>query len=199
MIIGITPTIRSHYKNQIEITFDKRLIKFLEKLNKKITIELLNEKSKINRNFDLIVFPGGNDLLKFNNSKENRYRNKVDNYCYVNAKKFRIPMLGICYGATYVANKFNAKFTKKKKVGKHKINFLENNFFDNKKKTIEVNSFKNYSISKINKKIEILSLDKDKTIEAFFINKIKFLGLMWHPERNKIFCKLDFGLIKNLI
>ena len=67
------------------------------------------------------------------------------------------------------------------------------------RKTFSFDSFKNYSISKINKKIEILSLDKDKTIEAFFINKIKFLGLMWHPERNKIFCKLDFDLIKNLI
>jgi len=139
MIIGITPTIRSHYKNQIEITFDKRLIKFLEKLNKKITIELLNEKSKINRNFDLIVFPGGNDLLKFSNSKEDRYRNKVDNYCYVNAKKFRIPMLGICYGATYVANKFNAKFMKKKKIGKNKIDFLEKNFLNKKKKIKKYN------------------------------------------------------------
>ena len=60
--------------------------------------------------------------------------------------------------------KFNAKFKKKRKVGKHKINFLENNFLDNKKKEIEVNSFKNYSIKTINKYVEILGIDKDKTI-----------------------------------
>jgi N5-(cytidine 5'-diphosphoramidyl)-L-glutamine hydrolase len=199
MIIGIIPTIRSPYKNQIEITFDKRLINFFEKLNTKITIKLLNESSKINRNFDLIVFPGGNDLLKFSNLKEDKYRNKIDNYCFAKAKKLKIPMLGICYGATYAAYKFNAEFMKQRKIGRHKINFLENNFFNIKKKIVIVNSFKNYSIKKINKKVEILSLDQDKTIEAFFINKIKFLGLMWHPERNKKFRKLDFDLIKNLI
>ena len=95
MIIGIIPTIRSPYKNQIEITFDKRLINFFEKLNTKITIKLLNESSKINRNFDLIVFPGGNDLLKFSNLKEDKYRNKIDNYCFAKAKKLKIPMLGM--------------------------------------------------------------------------------------------------------
>lgn len=199
MIIGIIPTIRSPYKNQIEITFDNRLIKFFKKFDKKITIKLLNENIKIDKKLNLIVFTGGNDLLKYSNSREDKYRNKIDNYYFMKAKKLRIPMLGICYGATYVANKFNAKFKKKRKVGKHKINFLENNFLDNKKKEIEVNSFKNYSIKTINKYVEILGIDKDKTIEAFFIKKIKFLGLMWHPERNKKFHKLDFDLIKNLI
>ena len=199
MIIGIIPTIRSPYKNQIEITFDNRLIKFFKKFDKKITIKLLNENIKIDKKLNLIVFTGGNDLLKYSNSREDKYRNKIDNYYFMKAKKLRIPMLGICYGATYVANKFNAKFKKKRKVGKHKINFLENDFLDNKKKEIEVNSFKNYSIKTINKYVDILGIDKDKTIEAFFIKKIKFLGLMWHPERNKKFHKLDFDLIKNLI
>ena len=80
-----------------------------------------------------------------------------------------------------------------------KINFIENNFFIKKNNQVEVNSYKNYSIKKLNKKIEILALDKDKTIEAFFIKQINFLGLMWHPERYKIFRKIDFDLIKNLL
>ena len=199
MIIGIVPTIRCPYKNQIEISFDKRLINFLETLNKRFTIRLLNESSKINKNFKLIVFSGGNDLLRFNNTQENKFRDKIDNLLFMQAKNLKIPMLGICYGATYIANKFDAKFKVKKKVGNHKIAFLKNNFFNNNIKIIEVNSFKNYSIKSVNKKIEILALDKDNTIEAFFVKKMNFLGLMWHPERYKKFRKIDFDLIKNLI
>ena len=199
MIIGIVPTIRSPYTNQIEVCIDKRLINFLEKINKKFTITLLTENSQINKNFKLIVFSGGNDLLRFDNVPKNRFRSKVDQSYFVRAKKMRIPMLGICYGATYVANQFDAKFIKKKKIGNHKIDFLENNFFKTKKRTTEVNSFKNYSIKKVNNKIEILAIDKDKTIEAFFIKKINFLGLMWHPERYKKFRKIDFDLINNLL
>lgn len=199
MIIGIVPTVRCPYKNQIEMTFDKSLIKFLEKVSKKITIRLLDENTKINNDFSLIVFSGGNDLLQFSNTDKDKFRSKIDNLYYKKAKKLEIPMLGICYGATFVANKFNTKFSKKKKVGNHKINFLKNSFFNPKNKVLEVNSFKNYSISKLNNKIEILGTHKDKTVEAFFINKIKFLGLMWHPERYNKFRKIDFDLIKKLI
>ena len=53
MIIGIVPTIRCPYKNQIEISFDKRLINFLETLNKRFTIRLLNESSKIIKNLKI--------------------------------------------------------------------------------------------------------------------------------------------------
>ena len=49
---------------------------------------------------------------------------------------------------------------------------MENNFFMKKNNQVEVNSYKNFSIKKLNKKIEILALDKDKTIEAFFIKQI---------------------------
>ena len=199
MIIGIVPTIRSPYKNQIEICIDKRLINFLEKLNKKFTIKLLNENSKINKDFKLIVFSGGNDLVKFSSLTKDLFRNKINKLHFMKAKKLKIPMLGICHGATYVANKFEAKFIKKKKVGMQKINFIENNFFMKKNNLVEVNSYKNYSIKKLNSKIEILALDVDKTIEAFFIKQIKFLGLMWHPERYKVFRKIDFDLIKNLL
>ena len=135
MIIGIVPTIRSPYKNQIEICIDKRLINFLEKFNKKYTVKLLNENSKINKDFKLIVFSGGNNLVKFSSSDNDLFRNKIDRLHFMRAKKLKIPMLGICYGATYVANKFKAKFIKKKKVGMQKIDFIKNNFFMKKKQS----------------------------------------------------------------
>ena len=197
--IGIIPSIKAPYKNQLEFTTDYRLISFLKKLNIVCDIIILTLDTKIDKNFKLIIFSGGNDLLKFSQSSKDKFRNKIDQLFFTKATKLKIPMLGICYGATYVANKFNAKFIKKKKIGFQIINIVENKFFKNKQKIIRVNSFKNYSINKINANAQILALAKDKTIESFYIKKINFLGLMWHPERFKTFRNFDIDLLNKII
>tara|TARA_B100001996_G_C18544411_1_gene548254 strand:+ start:230 stop:829 length:600 start_codon:yes stop_codon:yes gene_type:complete len=199
MIIGILPSVRQPYKNQIELTYDVKLINFLEKLNKKVEIRLINSNSKIDKKFKLIVIGGGNDILKFSNKKEDKYKNKIVENFFIKAKFLKIPILGICYGAQFVAGKFNSKFIKKRKVGQHKINILENKLLKIRKKKIKTNSFKNYLITKISNKLELLARAADGTIEAFFIGKIRFLGIMWHPERFKKFKKFDLDLIKKIL
>ena len=199
MIIGIIPTIRNPYKNQIELSYDKRLVNFLDKINTKIEIILINEKTKINKNFKLLVFRGGNNIIQLSKKKDDIYRSKIDKFFFKKAISLKIPMLGICHGAQFGSSNFNTKFKKKKQIGDHKIKLVKNDFINFKKNSIKVNSFHNYVITKISSKLELLAKDNYNFIEAFFIKNIKFLGIMWHPERNKKFKKFDFDLIKKLL
>ena len=57
----------------------------------------------------------------------------------------------------------------------------------------EVNSFHNFSIFKLGKNFEIISESLDGEIEAIRHKYYKWLGLMWHPEREK---KFDIKIIK---
>ena len=115
MNIGIVPTVRETYKAQYEFSIDINLVNFLKKINNKTKITFLSDNSKLNFRYDLIVFAGGNDLMKFDKSQNNLIRKKLDDIFYLKAKREKIPMLGICYGATYFVNKFKNKIIKKKK------------------------------------------------------------------------------------
>ncbi len=74
MRIGILPSIKEHYKNQFEYSVDIRFQKLFEKcFKKKNEIILIDDQSKLN-NIDLIVFSGGNDLIKYSKLRENKIR-----------------------------------------------------------------------------------------------------------------------------
>lgn len=197
--IAIIPTIRSPYKNQIEYCFDKNISALLRKVFKKINIINLFEGDKLNKKIDLLVISGGNDILKFS-SKENDYiRYQFTKKIFNHSKKKGIPIIGICYGAQFVADYFNSTFVKKKKIGIHYIILNKNNFIKSNKKRISNNSYKNILIKKVPKFFDIIAKSKDNYVEAFYIKKINFLGLQWHPERNKNLKKFDIRLLKKLI
>ena len=58
---------------------------------------------------------------------------------------------------------------------------------------VKVNSFHNFSISKLGKNFEVISKSEDGEIEAIKHKNYKWLGWMWHPERAK---KFDRKLLK---
>ena len=69
-----------------------------------------------------------------------------------------------------------------------------------KKKKFFVNSYHNYAIDpqKLSKSLKpIFICKKDKSIEAFLHNKDFILGIMWHPEREKVLKKFDKKTIKD--
>ncbi len=191
MIIGIVPSIRKTYENQYELSLDKRLISFLRKNFPLYDIIILDEFKKLNSKYKLIVLSGGNTIVKFNNSKENILRSKLDNKFFNYAKIKKIPVLGICHGAQFIANKHKCKFTRKKHLGNHKIKFV------NKNNIVTVNSFHNLVITSAGKNVKILARALDNTIEYFKIEK--FVGIMWHPERNKIYKKFDKNIILSIL
>lgn len=124
MNIGIVPKIISVYKGQLEISVDYNLIKFLKAVFKKTKISILNQ-TLINQDLDLIVLHGGNDLKKLSTKKEDAEREKFNEYFFKVSRVKNIPILGICLGAQFIAQKFKGKIIKKGKLAIIKFIFLK--------------------------------------------------------------------------
>lgn len=199
MNIGVVPAVREIYKNQFEFSLDARWLKFLRKVYPKCDIKFLSSKD-IEKKFDLIIFSGGNDLVKNNKSKKNKIRKKIDDHYYKLGLKNKIPLIGICHGATYFSEKFGCKIKKKTgHVGNHKILLNKKNYFEKIKKNIVVNSYHNYAITSVSKKFDILAYSEDKTYELIKHKQKKILCIMWHPERNNKISNLDIQIFKKFI
>ena len=85
-------------------------------------------------------------------------RNKLDQKFFKQALKLKIPLVGICHGAQFIAKKYKSKLKVRNHVGKHYIKILKNN------NRFMVNSFHNKVIVKLGKNLEIQGEAKDKTI-----------------------------------
>jgi putative glutamine amidotransferase len=191
-ILGLVPIIIKR-RGSLSFVIETNTFKFLKNCFKNYDYKILNE-NKHNVKFDLIVSLGGNSLISLKQNKANYFRNRLDNYYLRLAIKKKIPFLGICYGAQFIANFFKSKITKKI----NHSNVIHNiTLFSNKK--IFVNSYHDYSITKLGNSLNILAKSDDGSIEAFkHINK-KILGIMWHPERYKKIKKFDLKFIKKFL
>ena len=192
MKIGILPSIKEPYKNQFEYSVDLRFKKFFSQcFKKKIEIVIIDEDQRLN-DLSLIVFSGGNDLVKFSQKKSDLIRASKISKILKKAIKLKKNILSICFGSLFIANYFGASIikTNKHKI-KHKI-FIENNFI---KKSFIVNSFHNYKITKLNKKFNIIGKAFDGSIECFNYREKRIFCVMWHPERFKKIKCLDIKLI----
>ena len=83
-----------------------------------------------------------------------------------------IPILGICYGAQFIADYFNSSLKQfmLHVAKKHKI------YFANEKspKNYFVNSFHNYGIEKLSHKLSSFTFLKIKTLNALNIINIRY-------------------------
>ena len=139
---------------------------------------------------DGIILSGGDDFGIY----KIRDKNEIRIIKWSLEKK--IPLLGICRGMQMINKYFGGTKVKiKGHVGKrHKI---EGKYCRFRK---SVNSFHNwgFNLKNIAEKLEIQTLAEDKTIESFKHKRSSIYGIMWHPEREKIFKKDDF-LLMNLV
>ena len=189
--IGIVPTIINR-RSSINYAIDKNLIVFLKKIFPKHVCDILFEEKK--NNYDLIVLSGGNTLFKFEKTKANKLRSKLDKYYFKFALRKKIPFLGICHGAQFIGFHFKSKIVKKKNhVGtKHLIKTTFND-------KISTNSFHDYSIIELGNNLVQLAWTPDGSIEAFKHKKKKIVGIMWHPERYDKIKKFDLQFIKKYL
>ena len=195
--IGLVPCVTEKYRNQFEYSVDIRWYKFLNKAFKKPNIEILSKNFK-NKKINLIILTGGNNLKSFSKRKIDEVRANLDKFYLDISVKKKIPLVGICYGAQFIAKYFNNKIYKTKKhVGAHKLKII-NSSFNKEKKIFKVNSYHDYCIKNLNKKFETIGLAPDKTIEFFKIKKLKLYGIMWHPERNIFLKDLDLHIFKKI-
>tara|TARA_B100001063_G_scaffold246770_1_gene287516 strand:- start:667 stop:1281 length:615 start_codon:yes stop_codon:yes gene_type:complete len=201
MKIYISSNFKKHFNTYIDFT-DHYWIKYFDKKDNFFrlipnSIKNLNRIIKDKKKIDLIILPGGNDL--FGKDKLNKLRLKIE----INLIKFgilnKIPILGVCRGMQVLNYHFGGKI--KKIEGhmntKHLIN-LNNTFFN--KSQMKVNSFHNFCIPKkgVSKSFKILGVDQKDNIEMFTHKKYKIIGVMWHPERERNYNRLNL-IIKNLI
>lgn len=188
MIIGIIPKLIYTHKDQLELSIEEKLIKFLKIVFPKSDLKILHDLK--HTKIDLLVISGGNDILKFSKKQNDFKRYKLTNF-YFKKLLTKIPIIGICYGAQFIANKFNSRFVRSKIKNNNKHSVI----FSNKKK-FKVNSFHNYEIKTLSKKFEIDAKTEDGNIELFNSLKLKVIGVIWHPEREKKFSKNDIKIIK---
>jgi putative glutamine amidotransferase len=190
--VGILPRIFTINKiNYFSVDF--HLINFIKKIKTNIKIFILYDKKYLN--LDLIISSGGNDILKFSKKSKNKIRHSLDIFYLQYAIKKDISFLGICYGAQFIASYFDSSLIK---INKH-TNTTHKIFFSKNKKSFLVNSYHQYAIKKLGKKLKEFCYCEDKTIEGFsHINK-KISGIMWHPERLRKSNEYDLNLIRQLI
>ena len=107
-------------------------------------IQKLNVKYYIEKNIELdfLIISESNDLYFLNKKKEHMIRSKLDSF-YLKAIFYQKPVVGICYGAQFIAHYYDSEFKiyKDHIATKHKI------IYKNKKpKEFSVNSYHNYGI-----------------------------------------------------
>ena len=193
MNIYITPTVKK-IKTEIYFCIDVNLVKFLKKTFKKAEIDF---SVTIKNKPHLIVLTGGNNLINFSKSIEDKVRNQINQNVFNYGIKKRVKMIGICGGAQFLAKKFGSKISSSLgHVGGHKIYFNKEAKIKDVKKTYYVNSYHNFSIKKISKELYPAAISKDKSIEFFYHKKKHIIGIMWHPERYKRFKDLDKKILK---
>lgn len=163
-----------------------------------VTIKSDNfKKKKLNTlNLKGLILHGGNDLPKFKKLKENVIRRRIDMRLIKYAFSKKIPILAVCYGFQLIADLFGSKLIKSNNHVKkmHKLN-LEFRYKKKYFKSLNVNSFHNYIVTKLPKIFNYIFRVNDQSIELAISKKYKIMCCMFHPERKS----KDFALQKKLI
>lgn len=201
MKILISSNFKRHFSTYIDFLdhywlnfFDKKKYEFLLVPN---STKLATKLIKNNKNIDLIIIPGGNDL--FEKSKISTSRLKVESLLINFSIVKKIPLLGVCRGMQHINHYFGGSLSKIKGHMRKSHNiYLKDNLF--LKDRMIVNSYHNFGVKKINvaKKFKILAVDSNNNIEMFEHEQKKIIGVMWHPEREKNYKKLEL-IFKRLV
>jgi GMP synthase-like glutamine amidotransferase len=134
----------------------------------------------------MIVLSGGESI------GESTERDKFETELLTLAKKSHTPVLGICRGMQLMGQSLGGETVELHgHVGtRHVVSGLFNG---------EVNSYHRFGFNKLPPGPEILARCGDGTIEAFLEKDLRWLGLMWHPERESSFNKSEVEQIRGLL
>ena len=209
MLIGITAQKIKHpsyqeFGNYLNIKwyeFAKRIgMKLIILNNLEITNELIIKK-KIG---GIILSGGGNLSNNFPNIHKNKSsknidieREKIEKKLIEFSLKENIPLIGICRGMQAIGMFFGSKLLKVKNHinTRHRLSYYCP--ITEKKILRHVSSYHAYgfTVKSLSNAFEINAIS-DNVVEKMIHKKNKILCLMWHPEREKRFSKLDLDLFE---
>jgi gamma-glutamyl-gamma-aminobutyrate hydrolase PuuD len=182
--IFIAPFFEKNIYGKIVYALNEEWFKYLKSLNLKFEILTPYNIEKIKTKNCAVILTGGGDLYKFKRRKENLLRDTFEKKVIKICKIKKIKILGVCRGMQLYSSINNCKF-KKTKIHYHKnqekINIIKNNYIN--EKSIHVNSFHKFKITKISKHFLNIGYAQDHSVEISMSSDQLFLGLMFHPER----------------
>ena len=150
-----------------------------------------------NLQLDAILLSGGNSISVLNPAAEDAApeRDAFEVALLQEAMARDIPIVGICRGMQLINAELGGRLSwiKNHVAVRHQIKSVGESQFPE-----QVNSYHAWSISATGLAAELtpLALDQEGNIEAFVCIKRRLLGIMWHPEREAPFNRLDIKLIK---
>ena len=206
MRIGITQRVEKVDSYQeYRDCLDQQWINLLELLG--ITaVPIPNNLQKIENwlndmDLDGFVLTGGNDLSSLPNASNTSYeRDRTEFTILKYANNHFFPVLGVCRGLQ-VMNIFlggELERVTNHVSTRHSVNIAakESNFSSIK----TVNSFHDWGLplSKLAEQLKPCVYDNENFVEAVRHKSLKWIGIMWHPERENPFQNVDLQLIQKL-
>ena len=146
-----------------------------------------------------IILTGGNDIAGQASATNISVERDETERCLLNyAIINNLPVLGVCRGLQFLNLELGGNSTRVEGhiATKHKVQVLKNPF--TQITTATVNSYHGYGIHKdgISKELNAWCFSEDDMIEAVYHSKHNWIGIMWHPERDK--SELDACVINHL-
>lgn len=142
-------------------------------LNKEMLFNLLN-----NLEIAGIILSGGHDI------GVNPSRDTLEGQLLMLSIESGIPVLGICRGMQYINIHQGGTLTRVKNHLRTKHNLIGDKRFNG----ITVTSYHNYAIYSqgIGMNLQPIAWTSDGVVEALEHKGRRWLGVMWHPEREKL-------------
>ena len=181
--------IDNHKQKKVLVSTD--LINYFQSLNINLNYGFsLNNKiiNKIVSSNKGLILSGTGDINKLKINKTNLLRDKFEKKLITKFIYKKKPILCICRGFQLYASINKGKFSKSNRhVRKfHNLEIDKNSKFI-KYENLKVNSYHNYTITSIDgKKINVISITKDGSIEIAEGKDSKILCIMFHPERKNV-------------
>lgn len=139
-----------------------------------------------------IILTGGNSLVEYGGNAPER--DAMDQELITLAVKNRLPLYGFCRGMQSILAYFGNKLENVEGhvAVRHAVNTEKGKF--------EVNSFHNQACRELKEDcgLTVTARTEDGVIEEIRHKSLPLMGTMWHPEREKVFCKEDMERVKTL-
>jgi len=192
IIVSMRPFNLNHI-GETRDTVDQKLLNWIKEVGY-VPLLLPNTHKLIsylkNKQIKISGFVIGGGEIKYNSL---RYKREKEILAYSISSK--IPTLGICHGMQMMSHFEGGKLKKIKNHVRTRHNIISKSKVDRYPQ--KVNSYHDYTIKKLPPSFDIICTCEKNSIEAIKHKKYKWMGWMWHPERDKVFNKKLISLAKN--